>query len=282
MSGFSKKLLFSLKKIIITSRESDPEKLLKQLYAAESRAYPRIITNPMTRNALVYIFHKFKPESISVTKSIFIQRIDNSINHLSNSFANIAAIGSKKIKKGMSVFVHGYSDSVMAVLLKAKKDGIDFEVHCTEEKPYCEGRPLATNLAKHKIPVKFYADLALRQALKRADIVMIGAKVIGGVGQVYGRIGSELIADVAERYEIPVYVCADTWKINKHVADEFDKSTKLMKEDELWSNPPKGIKILNYGFEKIHPWLITGIITEKGIYKIPNLLFELKKQNHWL
>jgi len=278
----AKKILLSFKKTVLSSRAKESSDLLKKLHFQKQKILKGIPAKAVARNAVHYISHNIRKGNINTTKADILHRIDEAISHVSSSSAQISSIGSKKIKKGMVVYVHGFSESVLNILIKAKKEGVSFEVHCTEEKPHMEGRLFAIALAKNKIPVKYYADLAIRQAMKRSDIVLMGANIISENGQVYGRIGSELIADVAERFDVPVYICADTWKYSKEAASEFDKNKLLRPQGEIWSKPPKAVTVLNYGFEKIHPWLITGIISETGIYKPHQLIFELKKNNPWM
>lgn len=281
-NNLAKKILLTFKKTVVNSRARSSDELLRKLHFQKQKILAGIPSKAIARNAIHYISHNIRRANLSVAKADLIKRINEAINHLNEAPIHISAIGSKKIKRGMVVYVHGFSESVLSVLLKAKKEGINFEVHCTEEKPYMEGKVLALALAKYKIPVKYYVDLAIRQAMKRSDIVLMGANIISENGQVYGRIGSELIADVAERYDVPVYICSDTWKYSREVANDFDKNRILRPQKEIWAKPPKTVTVLNYGFEKIHPWLITGIITELGIYKPHQLIFELKKNNPWM
>ncbi|MEK6886857.1 MAG: hypothetical protein AABW88_03420 [Nanoarchaeota archaeon] len=278
----AKKILLTFKKLVLSSRAKESSELLKKLHFQKQNILRGIPDKSVARNAVHYISHNIRKGNINTTKADLLHRIDEAIAHVTSSTSQIASIGSKKIKRGMVVYVHGFSESVLSILIKAKNEGINFEVHCTEEKPYMGGRLFATVLAKNKIQVKYYADLAIRQAMKRSDIVLMGANLISESGQIYGRIGSELIADVAERFDVPVYICSDTWKYSKEAASEFDKNKLLRPQREIWSKPPKAVTVLNYGFEKIHPWLVTGIISEIGIYKPHQLIFELKKNNPWM
>ncbi len=281
-SNLAKKILLTFKKTVLSSKAANSNDLLRKLHFQKQKILARIPAKSVARNAVHYISHNIRRGNINTTKADLLHRIDEAISHISGSTMQIASIGSKKIKRGMVVYVHGFSESALSILIKAKREGINFEVHCTEERPYLEGKLFASALSKYKIPVKYYADLAIRQAMKRSDIVLMGANIISENGQVYGRIGSELIADVAERFDVPVYICADTWKYSREVSAEFDKNRSLRPQKEIWAKPPKSVTVLNYGFEKIHPWLITGIISEIGIYKPHQLIFELKKNNLWM
>lgn len=277
----AKNTAFLFKKIIATSREKTTEGLLKKLHKLKSNILARK-DEPIVKNTIHYILHNIKNYSIIKTKEELLKRACYATERLNESERQIAEIGSTKIRKGMVVMIHGFSPAVADILIESKKRGINFEVHILESRPSFDGRKAAVILAKNRIPVKYYADAALRQALKRADVMLIGADALSEHGQIFSEIGSELIAEMAQKYDVPVYAIADSWNFDKESAKEISLLTDLQSSKELWSNCPKNIIVLNYGFEKIHPSLITGIITEKGIYKPNHLIFEIKQNYPWM
>lgn len=262
------------------NKEGDAQALLSKLNRIKQEVISSS-TNPLVKNSINFIFHSAENKNIEKTKAELKKRINHALEHLNNSIQSVSESGYSKIKKGAVVYTHGYSPYVFDLLSKAKKAGTNFEVRNTEAKPSMAGRQMAEELSKQRIHVKQYADMALRLALKNADIVLIGADAISEQGQIYSSIGSELVAELAEKYDIPVYICADSWKFNPNAANECEKNTKLRSHKELWPNPPKKVAVLNYGFEKISPKLISGIITENGIFKPHCLISEIKKQNPW-
>jgi len=278
----AKKAVLSFQKSLKNSRMNDPGDLLKRMYQLKQVIFSTRAKDPLTKNAINSILYKIKPQSIEKTKTELKKRIFFALAHINDSHHKIAEYGHKKIKRGMVVYTHGFSSSVMSLLLKAKKEGINFEVHNTEARPLLNGRLMASELSRHNIPVKQYSDLALRLALKRADVVLMGADSISEHGQIFSEIGCELITDLAEKYDVPVYICADSWKLNSEAIKEHEKSIELQPKEQLWPKAPRKVTVLNYGFEKINPKLITGIITESGIYKPHYLIHEIKKQCPWI
>jgi len=83
--------------------------------------------------------------------------IKGASRYLKESHEHITHITANKIKKGMSVFVYGFSNIIKDALLSAKRKNIRFKVMTTECRPSNQGRELATLLVKHKIPVEFYS-----------------------------------------------------------------------------------------------------------------------------
>lgn len=277
----AKNIAFLFKKIIALSRDKTSEELLKKLHGQKRRLLS-VKKQPLTINTVNYVLHGIQPRGILQTKEELLKRAVYALDRLNEADKSIAEIGSTKIKRGSVILVHGYSELVTDILLEAKRHGINFEVHVTEARPSFDGRKTAIILSKHKIPVKYYADAALRQSLKKADLILIGADAISEHGQVFAEIGSELIAEMAAKYNVPVYAVADSWTFDKDSAKELELMTDLQPTEELWSRKPKGILVLNYDFEKISPRLITGIISEAGIYKPHNFISDIRQKYPWM
>ena len=155
-------------------------------------------------------------------------------------------------------------------------------MHNTETRPLFQGRKTAIELASYKIPVKHYVDSAARMALKKADIMMIGADAITTEGKVINKIGSELIAEAANKIGVPVYICTHSWKFDPETIFGFDEEIEKRAWDEIWPNKPRKVNIDNFAFEKINPALITGIISELGVYRPQNFISEIKNNYKWM
>ena len=75
---------------------------------------------------------------ISSNVSLFLQNLDASREAA-------AEIGAKRIRSGMLVFTHCHSSTVTRTLAKAKAEGKEFSVICTETRPAFQGRKTAKN-----------------------------------------------------------------------------------------------------------------------------------------
>lgn len=278
----AKNAVLHFRKFIKNTRLKDSRQILKKLNQLREDVFSQKNTGSITKNAVNCVLHDIKSQNVDKVKHDLNKNINQSLDHLNNSYQRISEIGYKKIKRGMVVYVHDYSPYVIDVLRRAKKEGIHFEVVTTEASPFFTGYLIATHLARHDIPVTFYADLAIRQALKRSDIILLDADALASNGKIYSEIGSELIADLADKYDVPVYVCTDSWKLSPDAVLNIDKNTELRPKEEIWKKPPRGVTVLNYSYEKISPRLITGIITEMGIYKPHYLIPEIKNQYPWI
>ena len=266
--------VFSLEILKSELNKSKEEYPIEKLSIIKEKLVETRPTEPCMRNSLNYLFCDMHGGPI---KRQLNKKIDFLLKHFEESGKIIAAIGSKKIRSGMVVFTHCHSSSVIDVLLRAKKQGRRFEVYNTETRPLMQGRTTAKELAKAGIKVTHFIDSAARLAIKEADIVLLGADAITCEGKVVNKIGSELYAETAKNFDVPLYICTNSWKFDPKSVFGFDEEIEKRHAREIWAKSPKNIKISNYAFELINPNLITGIISELGIYNPYVFIEEVKK-----
>lgn len=226
-------------------------------------------TEPALRNAIKFSLKDMKNNP------------DKVLRHFDEAQKKVAEIGARKIPDGSIIFTHCHASTVTGILKEAFKTK-KFEVYCTETRPMYQGRRTATELAAAKIPVTMFVDSAARYALKKADIMLIGADAILSSGKIANKIGSELFAEVARKYDVPVLVCTDAWKFDPMTVWGYEEEMEKRETKEVWSNPPKGVKISNIAFELVSPGLVTSIISELGVYSVENFIIEVKKSYPWM
>ena len=204
------------------------------------------------------------------------------LKHFSESDKMMAEYGARKIEDGMTVFTHCHSSNVIAVLKKAKEEGKKFKVYCTETRPLFQGRKTAKDMAKLKIPVTMFVDSGARIALKDSDLFMFGADAITSEGKVVNKIGTEMFAEVADKYDTDSYCCTDSWKYDPETVFGKKEPIEIRNPGEIWKEQPKGVKIMNLAFEGVDPDLITGIITELGVHPPEVFVQEVRKAYPWM
>ncbi|MCX6709833.1 MAG: S-methyl-5-thioribose-1-phosphate isomerase [Candidatus Woesearchaeota archaeon] len=267
---------------IVNSKAKSTGVLYNELLDAKRKLSSARPTEPCMFNSLKYVFMNVNTNSVVELTRNLLERIDFVLNHFDSSQEIIAHIASQKIKNGSIVFTHCHSSTVMDVLKEAKKQKKRFEVYNTETRPRFQGRVTAQELSEAGIPVTHFVDSAARYALKHCDIALVGADAITSEGKVVNKIGSELFAEVAKKFEVPFYSCTDSWKFDVESIFGYEKNLEMRSEKEVWENAPKGVKINNYAFEKISPELISGIISELGIYRPDVFIHEIKNAYPWL
>jgi ribose 1,5-bisphosphate isomerase len=281
----------------IQRHKDEPKaELWKKIREAEDILVKSRATEPGMRNGLLYIIgkilfdkkHKNAPIEIP---SLAQKYSDEYIQILKDAKNKIARIGAKRIprdhKEVFTVMTHCHSSIVEAILIEAHKQGKKFRVICSETRPKFQGRITAKVLLEAGLDVYMVVDSAMRWVAKNehVDIIFIGADAITSEGTVLNKIGSRLLALVAEEEDIPFYVASPLFKYNLGTLTGDMELIERREIDEVWSKTdsyhqgtrPEGLKILNPAFETVNRRYIDGIITETGLYPADHTHFMFEK-----
>lgn len=182
------------------------------------------------------------------------------------------------VEEGDVVYTHCHSSSVTSVLRNVA-DERDFRARVTETRPLYQGRETARELAEIGVPVRFYVDSGARIALREADVMMIGADAVLDNGKVINKIGSEMFAEIARGYDVPVYVVTNSWKYDPMSSFGYETGIERRAAEEVWKDPPQGVDIVNYAFERIAPEKVDGIVSELGVHE-PDEFVEAVSENY--
>jgi translation initiation factor 2B subunit (eIF-2B alpha/beta/delta family) len=184
---------------------------------------------------------------------------------LCESAAKIADRTKPLIPPGSLIFAYSFSSTVASCLLSARASGKFFRVVCTESRPSFEGRKMAKMLADGGIEVMSTFDSAMGLIVPNCSAAFMGCDGIGRPG-IVNKVGSWLLALACREVGIPLYVLTGTEKFTN---DEriFAFENHQRPGEEVWADAPKGVKVLNRQFELIPFSLVTGIVTENGIFQ---------------
>jgi methylthioribose-1-phosphate isomerase len=169
--------------------------------------------------------------------------------------------------------------------------GYNFRIYCDETRPLLQGARLtAFELQESGLDVTLICDNMSATVMKNkwVDAVFVGCDRVAANGDTANKIGTSVVATVAARYNIPVYICAPTSTIdlNTPTGAEIKIEQRPAEEvTEMWYKErmaPEGVKVFNPCFDVTDNDLIAGIITEYGIARAPYTeslkeIFEKKK-----
>jgi translation initiation factor 2B subunit (eIF-2B alpha/beta/delta family) len=117
----------------------------------------------------------------------------------------------------------------------------------------------------------------MRQAIKHADIVLLGADSITEK-KIVNKIGSELVAETAKRFEKSVYICSSSWKFDTQSLHGSQTPIEFREDSEVWKKHPAKVNIVNPAFEKIDPGLIKGVVCEFGVLSFKRFISKVKEE----
>lgn len=194
--------------------------------------------------------------------------------------------GADLIKDGATVLTHcnagalataGDYGTALGVVRGARDAGKRVAVIADETRPFLQGlRLTAWELAKDDIPVTVITDNMAGHVMSsgKVDVVVVGADRIAANGDTANKIGTYMVAVLADRHKIPFYVAAPITTLDLSIAsgdlipiEERDgKEITHIAGSQLG---PEGLVVENPAFDITPSELIAAIITDKGVARAP-------------
>ena len=180
--------------------------------------------------------------------------------------------------------------TALSPIYAAHDSGIAVHVWVDETRPRNQGASLtAWELAQHGVPHTVISDNAGGHLMQhgKVDMIIVGADRVSATGDVCNKIGTYLKALAAFDNHLPFYAAVPTptidWLINDGVKEiEIEErdarevawmSGKLANGEVAEVNIlPPGTAVANPAFDVTPARLVTGIITELGVYKPADLM----------
>lgn len=172
--------------------------------------------------------------------------------------------------------------SATSPIYLAHDQGIDLHVWVDETRPRNQGARLtAWELGQHGVKHTVIPDNAGGHLMQHGlvDMVITGADRVTKTGDVANKIGTYLKALAAADNNIPFYVAFPSstfdWTISDGISQipieqRDNREVKWMSglrggREEEFLIMPEDSPAANYGFDVTPSWLITGLITERGV-----------------
>ncbi len=254
------------------------ESFLKALESARSEVFATRPTEPMMRNFINYALDRVKmskSEKVPELKKLVKDTARLLTESREKDKEAINKFGMGLIREDSNVYTHCHSSTVTN-MLKAAHGSKKFTVYSTETRPLFQGRITAKDLAGAGVPVIHAVDSCAAIMLSKCSAMIIGADAISADGSVINKVGSGMFAQIAASKNIPVYVCASSWKYDPETVHHHE-SIEHRETKEVWANAPENVKILNPAFEVIGKKCITAIVSELGVLWPDDFLRQVKE-----
>jgi len=261
------------------------EEFLGELSKARDLLFSSRPTEPLMRNAVNWVTSNVKcsqKRRVGDLARVVSSSACEFLRSLEESRERIAEIGAKRIRDGMVVFTHCHSSTVTHMLRKAKENGKNFEVICTETRPVFQGRITAKEMLELGVKTTFIVDSAARSVIRKADIVVVGADALTSEGNVVNKIGTATIAVLAHEARVPFYVVSELLKFDPATLCGDYEAIEERNRNEVWEDAPKKLAVRNPAFEVTRRDFIHGLICEEGIIP-PQMIVEVMKRKYsWI
>lgn len=197
----------------------------------------------------------------------------------------MARYGAGLVRTGDTVLTHCNAGGLatadygtaLGVLFESKRQGKRIKVYADETRPLLQGARLtAWELLHEGIDTTLICDnmAASLMAKGRIDKIFVGADRIASNGDAANKIGTYSLAVLARYHGVPFYVVAPVSTFDMNIRTGRDIPIEERAPDEVRSVmgvrvAPRNVKVYNPAFDVTPNGLISGIVTERGIFRKP-------------
>ncbi len=231
--------------------------------------------DPLFRNLYkILLSDVFSQQSVSRAKIKLLLNIREAEGEFLRSIAKISSLVEGKIPRGGNVFITGGDFIINNSLISSFNKKRKFGVLICEERSTLSGRKSAEVLSKAGLPLNFYPDNSLSYALFSADIVFLRTFALTG-DFVVGSPGALLVAEICNSRGIPVYAVAPVLS--------YDDNSSLVKSlhngvlPGFFPDRFKNVVVRSPAFDFVPGGLLTGVITDIGIFPFDALFDEVSR-----
>src|ERR1700722_3139510 len=167
--------------------------------------------------------------------------------------------------------------TALGVIRSAVAAGKRISVIADETRPFLQGARLTVwELQQENIPVSLITDNMAGHMMQQGavDAVIVGADRIAANGDFANKIGTYMVAVLAQRHGIPFYVAAPLSTIDRRLASGKDIPIEERNGAEVrgfaeqrWASADVAVR--NPAFDVTPAELVTALITEKGVVNSP-------------
>jgi len=275
----------ALQTLAAQTKAKNKTAFLNELKEAQAIFFAARETEPLMRNAIRWVIKQAqdaKEEKVAELRQTVILSADEFLTNLEASRERTAEIGAKRIREGAVVFTHCHSSTVTRMLAKAKAQGKNFKVICTETRPAFQGRITARELVSLGIETTFIVDSAARTFIGDVDVVVVGADAITSEGNVVNKIGTGGIAVLAHEARKPLYVVSELLKFDPETLHGECEKIEQRSPSEVWNEAPEELIVRNPAFDVTPNRYIHGLICEEGIIAPQSVVEVMRRRYPWI
>lgn len=233
------------------------------------RLWQRVRTQPISEIAdlLLAQAHEITAEDVRINRAM-------------------GACGAALLTDGARVLTHCNAGALataghgtaLGVVRSAVESGKRISVLADETRPFLQGARLtAWEMVQEGIPVTLICDNMAGHLMRRGEVdaVVVGTDRVAANGDVANKIGTYMVAVLAQRHGIPFYVACPLSTIDRATPDGDAIAIEERAPEEVtgfrdcqWA--AAGVQVRNPAFDVTPAELVTALITEQGVVVRPN------------
>ncbi len=267
------------------TKAKNKKAFLNELKEAQAVFFASRETEPLMRNAIRWIITQTEDsntEKVDALSEMVASNVSLFLQNLEASRELTAEIGARRIRDGMLIFTHCHSSTVTRMIAKAKADGKNFSVICTETRPAFQGRITAREMVELGVQTMFIVDSAARSYMGDVDLVVVGADAITSEGNVVNKIGTSSIAVLANEARKPFYVVSELLKFDPETVYGAYERIEQRNPSEVWKDAPEKLSVRNPAFDVTPSRYMHGLICEEGIIAPQSIVEVVHRMYPWV
>lgn len=253
-------------------KEEDKIEYLEKAAYRLSHARPTTTSRmKLVTNGCLKAAKKAIDEGKKVDEEIFLRTIE-SLNRRYSTMSTVATYLVDMFPDKGSVMTQCFGETIVGTMLReAKGRNKDIKLYVPETRPYLQGARLTASVAQGQgFDTTVITDNmpAFTMKRKNIDLFTSAADAICLDGHIVNKVGTYQIAIAAKYHEIPYFVTGipDMGHPNIETVTIEERDPKLVLEARGIKNTMEGVKGYYPSFDITPPHLVSGVVTDKGIF----------------
>ena len=255
----------------------------EQVAFLKQAAYDLAHARPTTANRYGQITNRcvdVAAQALAEGKDPISAIVENTVESLNRRYSTMQIVGDRLaelIPNNGTILTQCFGETIIGTVMRAaRKQNKDFRVFCAETLPYLQGARLTSScFAQMGFDTTVITDNMVAYAMEREhiDVFTSAADSIARDGHIANKIGTFQIAILAKYFGVPYYFTGIPDRDKKTKDDtviEMRDPSQVLSYRGIPNTVPQ-VKAIYPSFDVVPPHLISGVVTDKGVY-VPYVL----------